>query len=196
DLVAAGYLGLTEAAARYDATRSEPFPSFAEHRIRGAILDELRRGDMLPRRVRQAARKVQSAIREIENQGEQATDARVAVKLGVSIETYRSELSQLVRFDVESLDEKSPALGAATTIAPDDAAARRQEIAHVNAGLAKLEPRDVTILGLHYIEDLTYQEIARTLGVTPSRVCQLLWRAIERLRAHIGVTSVAVHAAA
>ncbi len=197
DIVAAGMLGLTEAANRYDDSRKEPFLSFAEHRIRGAILDELRRGDMLPRRVRQAARKVQNAIREIENQGEQASDARVALKLGVSIETYRSELSQLVRFEVESLDEKkSGELGASTTIAPDEAAARRQEIARVNAALAKLEQRDVTILGLHYIEDLTYQEIARTLGVTPSRVCQLLWRAIERLRGHIGVTAVAVHAAA
>ena len=196
DVVAAGMLGLTEAANRYDDSRKEPFLAFAEHRIRGAVLDELRRGDMLPRRVRQAARKVQNAIREIENTGEQASDARVALKLGVSIDTYRSELSQLVRFEVESLDEKSPALGAATTTAPDEAAARREEIARVNAGLAKLEQRDVTILGLHYIEDLTYQEIAKTLGVTPSRVCQLLWRAIERLRAHLGVTTVAVHAAA
>jgi RNA polymerase sigma factor FliA len=197
DIVAAGMLGLTEAANRYDDSRKEPFLSFAEHRIRGAILDELRRGDMLPRRVRQAARKVQHAIREIENQGEQASDARVALKLGVSIDTYRSELAQLVRFEVESLDDKKTGeLGASTGVAPDEAAARRQEIARVNAGLAKLEQRDVTILGLHYIEDLTYQEIARTLGVTPSRVCQLLWRAIERLRAHIGVTEVAVHAAA
>src|SRR5258706_12103489 len=65
DLVAAGMLGLTEAAARYDDTRAEPFLSFAEHRIRGAVLDELRRGDLLPRRVRQLARKIAGAIREL-----------------------------------------------------------------------------------------------------------------------------------
>jgi RNA polymerase sigma factor for flagellar operon FliA len=58
DLVAAGMLGLTEAAERYDESRTEPFLAFAEHRIRGAMLDELRRGDMLPRRVRQVARKI------------------------------------------------------------------------------------------------------------------------------------------
>src|SRR2546423_9631021 len=65
DLVAAGMLGLTEAANRYDDSRTEPFLSFAEHRIRGAILDELRRGDMLPRRVRQLSRKIGQTVRTI-----------------------------------------------------------------------------------------------------------------------------------
>src|SRR5215468_8765266 len=70
DLVAAGMLGLTEAADRYDDSRTEPFLSFAEHRIRGAILGELRRGDMLPRRVRQLARRIANTIRTLENKGE------------------------------------------------------------------------------------------------------------------------------
>ena len=187
DIVAAGMLGLTEAAARYDDTRKEPFLSFAEHRIRGAILDELRRGDLLPRRVRQMARKIGNAIRELENQGEATSDARIAMKLGVTPDHYRTGLAHLVHIDVEPLDEKSPALRNSMTLAPDEAAARSQELGRVNEALAKLEQRDITILGLHYIEDLTYQEIAKTLGITPSRVCQLLWRAVERLRAHLGV---------
>jgi RNA polymerase sigma factor for flagellar operon FliA len=70
--------------------------------------------------------------------------------------------------------------------APDVLAAHRQMIATVRAALEHLESRDVTILGLHYIEDLTYQQIAEILGITPSRVCQLLWRAVERLRAQLG----------
>ena len=202
DIVAAGMLGLTEAAARYDDSRKEPFLSFAEHRIRGAILDELRRGDLLPRRVRQMARKIGTAIRELENQGETASDARIAMKLGVTPDHYRTGLAHLVHIDVVPLDEKSPALHNSMTMAPDEAAARTQELVRVNEALAKLEQRDVTILGLHYIEDLTYQEIAKTLGITPSRVCQLLWRAVERLRAHLGVeaaplqTSAAIRAAA
>ncbi|MBL0215111.1 MAG: sigma-70 family RNA polymerase sigma factor [Myxococcales bacterium] len=194
DIVAAGMLGLTEAAARYDDSRKEPFLSFAEHRIRGAILDELRRGDLLPRRVRQVARKIGNAIRELENAGEQASDARVAMKLGVSVERYRNGLSHLVHVDVEPLDEKSLTMRTGLEIAPDEAASRTEEITRVKAALQLLEERDVTILGLHYIEDLTYQDIARTLGITPSRVCQLLWRAIERLRAHLGVTEVATEA--
>ena len=69
DLVSAGMVGLIEAADRYDGNREEPFISFAEHRIRGAILDELRRGDIMPRRVRQLARKISAAIKELENVG-------------------------------------------------------------------------------------------------------------------------------
>jgi len=195
DIVAAGMLGLTEAAARYDDSRKEPFLSFAEHRIRGAILDELRRGDLLPRRVRQMARKIGNAIRELENQGETASDARIAMKIGVTPDHYRTGLAHLVHIDVEPLDEKSPALRSSQLQAPDEAAARHQELEAVNAALAKLEPRDVTILGLHYIEDLTYQEIAKTLGITPSRVCQLLWRAVERLRGHLGVEQAPLHVA-
>ena len=67
DLVAAGMLGLTDAAERHDESRTEPFLSFAEHRIRGAVLDELRRGDMLPRRVRLVARRISNTIRALEN---------------------------------------------------------------------------------------------------------------------------------
>ncbi|HEY0252266.1 MAG TPA: sigma-70 family RNA polymerase sigma factor, partial [Kofleriaceae bacterium] len=66
DIVSAGMLGLIEAAERYDGSRQEPFLAFAEHRIRGAVLDELRRGDIMPRRVRQLARKIAAAIRELE----------------------------------------------------------------------------------------------------------------------------------
>jgi len=196
DIVAAGMLGLTEAAARYDDSRKEPFLSFAEHRIRGAILDELRRGDLLPRRVRQMARKITNAIRELETQGETASDARVAMKLGVTPEHYRTGLAHLVHVDVEPLDEKSPALKSSFAEAPDVAAAHQQELTRVNEALAKLEQRDVTILGLHYIEELTYQDIAKTLGITPSRVCQLLWRAVERLRAHLGVEEAPLQVAA
>ncbi|CAN5830923.1 RNA polymerase sigma factor FliA [soil metagenome] len=196
DLIAAGMLGLTEAALRYDETRAEPFLSFAEQRIRGAVLDELRRGDLLPRRVRQLARKINGAIRELEQTGEKATDQRVADALGVSIDHYRNGLSHLVHVEVSSLDEKFCATQASNDIAPDEAASHRELLHRVRAALDKLEARDVTILGLHYIEDMTYQEIAKSLGITPSRVCQLLWRAVERLRAHLGVTEVEMKAAA
>lgn len=196
DLVAAGMLGLTEAAERYDGTRKEPFLSFAEHRIRGAVLDELRRGDLLPRRVRQLARKISNAIRELESEGEQATDQRVAHALGVTVEHYRTGLAHLVHVEVESIDDKTSVLRADNGMAPDEEAAHRQLLTRVRAAIDLLEPRDVTILGLHYIEDQTYQEIAKTLGITPSRVCQLLWRAVERLRAHLGVTDIMVKVAA
>lgn len=192
DLVAAGLLGLTEAARRYDNTRAEPFLPFAEQRIRGAVLDELRRGDMLPRRVRQVARKISSTIRSLENAGETATDERLASVLGVSVEHYRDNLAHLIHVETESLSGDGNANGDGATAlvdpqeSPADVASRRQILAHVRNALEKLEQRDVTILGLHYIEELTFQDIATTLGITASRACQLLWRAVERLRTQLG----------
>jgi RNA polymerase sigma factor for flagellar operon FliA len=187
DIVSAGMLGLIEAAERYDDTRAEPFLAFAEHRIRGAVLDELRRGDIMPRRVRQLARKISAAIRELEKDGETATDQRIAEALGVTIEVYRAGLSELVHVEVGSIEGEESRL-VASSVAPDVEAGRRLTLARVRAALEHLEARDVTILGLHYVEDFTYQEIADTLHITPSRVCQLLWRAVERLRAQLGAT--------
>jgi RNA polymerase sigma factor for flagellar operon FliA len=186
DLVAAGMLGLIEAADRYDDTRQEPFLSFAEHRIRGAVLDELRRGDLLPRRVRQIARKVTTAIREIENEGETPSDQRVADALGVSLEEYRTGLAHLVNVGLDPLETSAAVLVVDQELSPAEVVAHREEIAKVREALERLESRDVTILGLYYIEDMTYQQIGEALRVTPSRVCQLVWRALDRLRAQLG----------
>ena len=194
DLVAAGYLGLTEAATRYDETRTEPFPSFAEHRIRGAILDELRRGDIMPRRVRQLARKVTTAIRELEQGGDPPTEQKVADTLGVSLEAYRNGLSQLVHCELESLEGGEGMLRADASESPELIAANRETLERVREALGRLEQRDVTILALHYLEELSYPEIAKTLSITPSRVCQLLWRAIERLRVQLGSEHMAAAA--
>jgi RNA polymerase sigma factor (sigma-70 family) len=87
---------------------------------------------------------------------------------------------------VDPLEHDDHVLVADQRQGPDELAAHRQIVSTVRAALEHLESRDVTILGLHYLEDLTYQEIAETLGITPSRVCQLLWRAVERVRAQLG----------
>jgi len=186
DLVAAGMLGLTEAAQRYDSSRAEPFLPFAEQRIRGAILDELRRGDLLPRRVRQIARRIASKINALETAGETASESKLAEAMGVTVDTYRSDLAMLVHVDIESLDGERAATLIDSAHAPDELASRLELLHRVRRGLDKLEQRDVTLLGLHYIEELTFQDIAKTLNITASRACQLLWRAVARLRVHLG----------
>ena len=186
DLVAAGMLGLIEAADRYDDTRAEPFVSFAEHRIRGAILDELRRGDIMPRRARQLARKIVAATQQLEQTGEPVTDERVADAIGVTPEAYRRDLAALAHVQVAPLEGDTLPAG---DEAPDVQAEQRNLLGRVQGALAQLPPRDVTVLGLYFLEDYTYQQIADALGITPSRVCQLLWRAIDRLRACIGITA-------
>lgn len=192
DLVSAAMIGLIEAADRYDAGREEPFIAFAEHRIRGAILDELRRGDMMPRRVRQLARKIGGVIDRLEKAGQPATDEAVAEALGISVDNYRADFAQLVHVHLAPLDGEELRL-ATSDAAPDVLATHRERLARVRVALDDLEARDLTILSLYYAEDRTYQEIAAILHVTPSRVCQLLWRAVERLRARLSVPTP-VHA--
>lgn len=182
DLVAAAMLGLSEAAERYDQSREEPFLAFAEKRIRGAVLDELRRGDIMPRRVRQLARKVGLAIQLLERRNAAPpSDEQVAAELGVTIEEYRDELEQLVHVTVGGLDELGDDMPRSDS-SPERHVERRQILAQVRQALVRLDERDVLIFSLYYNEELTYHEIAQVLGVTVSRICQLHGRAIARLR--------------
>jgi RNA polymerase sigma factor for flagellar operon FliA len=184
DLISAGLLGLAEAAARYDDSRQEPFLVFAEKRIRGAILDELRRGDIMPRRVRQMARKVGATIRELEQRhGGAPGDEAIALALGVTVETYRDELEQLVHVSVGALDDIDVAAGEDGS--PSKQVERRELLGRVRDALGRLQERDILVLSLYYGDELTYVEISQVLGVTISRVCQLHGRAITRLRAEI-----------
>jgi RNA polymerase sigma factor FliA len=195
DLIAAGMLGLTEAAARYDGTRQEPFLSFAEKRIRGAVLDELRRGDMMPRRIRKLARKIGETIARIEREsGATPDDATVATALGVSLDEYRTGLQQLVHVKVQAIEpgDVGPVDAGES---PEDQAAQRLVMQRVEAAMTRLEARDVDLLSLHYQQDLTYGETGKKLGVTTSRVCQLHGRAIERLRVAIGTQTTEALAA-
>jgi RNA polymerase sigma factor for flagellar operon FliA len=190
DLVAAGMLGLAEAADRYDDTRQEPFLVFAEKRIRGAVLDELRRGDIMPRRVRQMARKVGATIADLEKRlGGTPDDEQVAAALGVTVEVYRERLEQLVHVTIGVLDttDERPYASSITSgdASPAHEAERREAMRKVRAALGRLPQRDVLVLSLYYNEELTYGEIAQVLGVTTSRVCQLHGRAIARLRTEI-----------
>jgi len=190
DLVAAGMVGLAEAAERYDGSREEPFLVFAEKRIRGAVLDELRRGDIMPRRVRQMARKVGATIAELEHKvGGPPDDQTVADALGVSVETYRHELEQLVHVTVGALDDvERTGHGASRDRSPATQAERLEILARIRAALVRLDQRDVLLLSLYYNDELTYGEIGQVLGVTTSRVCQLHGRAIGRLRAELDRT--------
>jgi len=185
DLIAAGFIGLTQAAARFEPTHGEPFIAFAEKRIRGAVFDELRRGDMLPRRVRAASRKVSEAIRKLEHAlGRGPDDHEVAAELGVSLAEYREDLEMLTHLSFVDIDgdQRAESFGAECRISPADEAETAERVAHLRAALSKLETRDAQLLSLYYIEELKYTEIADVLGITESRVCQLHGRALVRMR--------------
>ncbi|MEZ4363637.1 MAG: RNA polymerase sigma factor FliA [Kofleriaceae bacterium] len=198
DLIAAGFLGLTEAAERYDGSRNEPFLVFAEKRIRGAVLDELRRGDIMPRRVRQLARKIGATIQELERKlGGPPEDEAIAAALGVTVEKYREDLEQLIHVTVGALETTDDSLlPTGADDSPERHAAHLEAMRRVRTALGRLQQRDVLILTLYYNEELTYGEIAQVLRVTTSRVCQLHARAIARLRAELPPAAVRPQGAA
>ncbi len=179
DVVAAAYLGLTQAAERYDPKRGEPFLGFAEQRIRGAVYDELRRADILPRRQRQKAKRVQDTMRRLEHKlGRTADDQEVATDLGVSVSEYRKDLEQLTHVAVVEFQEY-PAAAAESPVSMTE---RRDLLAKVMKALHLLPSRDAQLLSLYYIEELTYAELGEVFSISVGRVSQLHARAITRLR--------------
>lgn len=187
ELISVALMGLVEAANRYDTTREEPFETFARKRIRGAVFDELRRQDTLPRRVRQLIKRAGEVNRRIELlEGRRAEDREVADELGVAEQdlTDGYVLASRTSF-VELLDDTSAETGTASSPSPFDEASRRELQMRVATGLRNLPQRDARILALYYIEELTFAEIGSLLGVSAPRVCQLHGRALSRLRTEL-----------
>ncbi len=189
DLVSAAMVGLAEAAERYDSSRGEPFVAFATKRVRGAVLDELRRGDPLSRSARRSARQLGETMRTLEQRlGRPPEDHEVAAALGIDVEEYQDELAMLTHISTVGLEvAESGGGGAIADAGPSPAGEleRAQTLANLTESLKTLAPRDAQILGLYYNEEFTYAEIGELLGVTESRVCQLHGRALARLRAAV-----------
>jgi len=192
DLIQAGMIGLLEAARNYDPSQGASFETYAGIRIRGAMLDEIRRTDWTPRSVHRKARQVAEAVREIENrEGRDARDSEVAEFLGITIEEYHRILqdatgARVFSFEdpgaggddneIRSLDEGNQPL--------DELQSARFQEALAEA-IAGLPERERLVMALYYDEELNLREIGEVLGVSESRVCQIHGQALIRLRARM-----------
>ena len=192
DLIQSGMMGLLEAARNFDPSRGASFATFAGIRIRGAMIDEVRRHDWTPRSVHQKHRQVTQAINEIENEtGRHAEPVQIAERLGISLDDYYdivrdSAVSKLYSLD-ESVDDstQSRRILSEDAMTPDDAVEVdqfRQEIANE---IRRLPEREQLVLSLYYERELNLQEIGAVLGVSESRVCQIHGQALVRLRARM-----------
>ena len=179
DLWSAGALALIESARRYDPARGATFATFAEHRVRGAMLDELRSMDHLPRRLRNRTDDMAKAKRKLEEElGREATVDEIAKELELDIDEGAG-IAQLMEPHLP-LDS---VLHRVTTSDDADAKLERAEtVRHLTRALEMLPERLRMVLALHYDEDLTYREIARLLQVSEPRVCQLHGDALRKLR--------------
>lgn len=180
DLWSVGALGLLEAARRFDPARDIRFESFAEHRVKGAMLDELRRMDHLPRRLRAQVEGVGKAKRDAGQQlGREATPDEVAKEIGLGLEEV-AELELLLQPPVELTSELPLASHAPTQ---EELALRKERAAGLAVNIGQLSERLQLVLSLVYVEELTYKEVAQILKVSEPRVSQLHTEALKKLRA-------------
>ena len=179
DLWSAGAIGRIEAGRRFDPTRGASFATFAEHRVRGAMLDELRRLDHLPRRLRNRTDELVKTRKKLAgNLGREATVEEVASELGVEVEEA-SDMAALLEPPLP-LESILPTLAGGE--AADAAVLRAEVMRRLTEAVEKLPERLRMVLSLHYIEDLAYREIAGILHVSEPRVCQLHSEALAQLR--------------
>jgi len=191
DLIQAGMLGLLEAAQKFDASKGASFETYAGIRIRGAIVDEMRRGDWVPRSVHRNARRITDAMHYLEGRlGREATDAEIAEELGVSLDEYHTMANDSLSGRLFSLDETLHDEEINTTqIAvsemlqgPAEVTQRREMQAALARAIDELPEREKLVLSLYYEEEMNLKEIGLVLGVSESRVCQIHSQAALKLK--------------
>ena len=181
DLWSAGAMGLLEAARRFDGARDVRFETFAEHRIKGAMLDEMRRMDHLPRRLRDQTEQVERAHSRLGQElKREPTSDELSAEVGVGSEELAS-LFSVMQPHVQVIDMLQ-----ASITPSDEQVERAEQLRTLTAAVAALPERLQLVLALHYTEGLTYREIAKVLEVSEPRVCQIHGEAIARLRGEIG----------
>jgi RNA polymerase sigma factor FliA len=198
DLVSYGLLGLIGAIERYDPGRDIKFETYAIARIKGAIIDELRALDWVPRSVRSRAREIERAIAELESKlGVAPTDEQIAKKIGITVEELEDSLTDISRSSIAALDELWSVSGDGDqvslldTIEDTDAPSPAEALDQTDVretladAISRLPEREKLVITLYYYEELTLREIGEVLGVTESRVSQLHTKAILRLKARI-----------
>ena len=193
DLYGAGVVGLIDAVERYDATRGVAFTTFAEMRVRGAILDNLRAFDWASRTTRRRTREVQAAYSRLEQQlGRSVTEAEVAVEMNIPITELRETLQDIHGLRIANLEDRSEDTGLSisdmisdTGISPFDQLGNSEYRTLLARAIDKLPERERQVIALYYVEELTMKEIGEVLGVTESRVSQIRTQAIGRLRCNL-----------
>ncbi len=191
DLIQAGMLGLIEAAGKYNGERGASFETYASIRMRGAMLDELRRTDWVPRSVHRSVREMVDAIQTAETRlGRRANDGEIALELGVSLERYHDIAREAVSCRMFSTEELTPWAAASAERSDDSRPEQRLEERHfedaLSEAIAQLPEREALIMSLYYTDELNMKEIGKVLGVSESRVCQLHGQALARLKARLG----------
>lgn len=192
DLIQVGMMGLMDALNRYEEMPGAQFATYAQQRIRGAMLDELRQMDWLPRGARRNMRQIEAAINTLQQRlGRSPSEKEIAAELGIGIEGYHEMLldargAQLVHYEdfSESGDDDFLERNCADSGSDPLASLLDEDLRQTLIGaIDNLPAREKTLMGLYYEQELNFKEIGAILGVSESRVCQIHSQAVARLRA-------------
>lgn len=191
DLVGAGMLGLIDASRRFDPAKADRFETFAEFRVKGAILDELRRYDLMARNARLATKRIARKTQELTAKlGRPPIEEELASGLGMSVGEYRDLLARVGSVRMLSLDEMSRGDDdggrgmelPSPSPRPDELSMKREMVRRLGKAISNLPPRKQRVLEMYYQREMTLREIGLELGVTESRICQIMGEATQKLR--------------
>lgn len=197
DLVSYGIFGLMDAIERFEPERGFKFETYAVTRIRGAIIDELRAVDWVPRSVRSQARQIEAAVQKlVAAHGRSPSDEELAAEVGLSVVELQDALARLAMTSVAALDETlhvgdGDRIALVDTIQdrnaelPDESVEDEVTKELLRQAIGRLGEREQTVLGLYYFEGMTLAQVGEVLGVTESRVCQIHTKAVLTLRAKL-----------
>jgi len=192
DLIQSGMIGLLEAANNFDNTKGASFETFAGIRIRGAMLDEIRRGDWTPRSVHKNSRMVSEAIKNLESElGRDVTDIEVAEKLDLSLNEYHHILNEVSSGKIIGIEDLGINEDAIQNLADKNSNDPYQDIEQIifkkalSECITTLPEREALVLSLYYDEELNLREIGQVLDVSESRVSQIHSQALHRLKARM-----------
>ncbi|WP_018983412.1 RNA polymerase sigma factor FliA [Salinimonas chungwhensis] len=190
DLIQAGMIGLLEAARNFDGSKGASFETFAGIRIRGAMLDEIRKGDWTPRSVHKNGRAITEAINEVEREtGRDARDTEIAAKLNVDIDSYHQMLNEVNAGKLVGIEDLGVSEDVITTPANQSADTPLEDLMQgafqkaLAQSITTLPEREAIVLSLYYDEELNLREIGEVLDVSESRVSQIHSQAMLKLKA-------------
>lgn len=195
DLVSYGIFGLIDAIDKFDCTKPVKFETYASLRIRGSILDQIRKMDWIPRTIRQKQKKIDAASKEIEAMyGRNATDEEIAAQLGITDEEYLEWHSQMKITNLVSLNEymeqgSDVPNGRETSshfVMPEDAVAESELKEVLKDALEDLTEKERRVIELYYYEELTLKEISLILEVSESRISQLHTKGLQKMKSKMG----------